>query len=50
LRPSQSGDDPDEDLAKFNYKPNMKIIFKNLLSIWLCTRENHANVFWGDFP
>jgi hypothetical protein len=24
---SQSGDDPQEDLAKFDYKLNMKVIF-----------------------
>jgi hypothetical protein len=38
LHYSQSGDDPQEDLARFGYKLNMKVNFqKILLYFWLPT-------------
>jgi hypothetical protein len=39
---SQSGDDPQEDLAKFGYKLNTKAIYKkNVLCVLLATYLNH---------
>jgi hypothetical protein len=45
---SQSGDDPQEDLAKFYYKLNMKVIFKKHPSIFLAKYLNHVYKS-GDF-
>jgi hypothetical protein len=44
----QTGDDPQEDLAKFGYGPDMKVIFflKNAFIFWLTARtccRNMAN-------
>lgn len=39
---SQNGDDSQEDLARFRYKQNMKLIFKKHLSILLAIYLNHV--------
>jgi hypothetical protein len=39
---SQSGDDPQEDLAKFGYKLNMKVKFLKHPSLILATYLNHV--------
>jgi hypothetical protein len=42
---SQSGDDPQDNLVKFGYKLNMKIIFQNiLLYFWLPTWTMYRNL------
>jgi hypothetical protein len=38
---SQSGDDPQENLARFGYKLNMKVNFKEIPSIFLANYWNH---------
>jgi hypothetical protein len=45
---SQSGDDPQEDLAKFDYKLNRKVIFRKNPSILLAIYLNHVYKS-GDF-
>ncbi len=39
---SQSGNDPEEDLVRFGYKPNMKVNFLKHPFIFLATYLNHV--------
>jgi hypothetical protein len=40
----QSADDPQEDLARFGYKLNMKVKFLKYVSVWLATYLNYVQI------